>query len=260
VVVGDDRFGDLGPDRGERRSAAERLEERDRTHPEPVSGPPEARRPSGRYTWVVGIVFLIAIVVALLNAIPNRGKGLLGPDPGTRAPLFAAPLATGDVEGEANLCQRRPCRKEAGPLPACNARGEGVVNVCDLWRRPLVLTFVFDRGADCFPQVDRVERAMKGLDKVSFAVVYFSRKERDEVSEIVERRGWTMPVAVDKDGQVTNLYGIGVCPTTVFMLRGGKVLDIELGNLTEDQLRARVRRLLRREKAVSRKQRGAGSG
>ena len=45
-----------------------------------------------------------------------------------------------------------------GELPACDVRLEGVVNLCALRERPLVLTFFFDRGADCEPQVDRTER------------------------------------------------------------------------------------------------------
>ena len=43
-------------------------------------------------------------------------------------------------------------------MPACEVRAEDVVNVCELRRRPTVLTFLVTRGADCEPQVDRVER------------------------------------------------------------------------------------------------------
>jgi hypothetical protein len=250
---GDDRFGDLRP---EGRSAAERLEERDRTHPEPREGPPEAPRPRSRYAWVVGIAFLIAIVVAGLNAVRNEGRGSRGPTPGSQLLRFSAPLATGHLRGDANVCQRTPCSSSAGKLPACEVRSREVVNVCELWkRRPLVLTLVFDRAADCFPQVDRVQRSMRSTPGVRYAVVYFSRKERDEVRDIVGRRAWTMPVALDNDGAVTNLYGVGVCPTTVFALRGGKVVGTALGNLTEDQLRARVRGLLRRQRAADRRAR-----
>jgi hypothetical protein len=39
-----------------------------------------------------------------------------------------------------------------------------------------------------------------------------------------------------------NLYGVGVCPITVFA-KNGRVRQTSIGNLTEDQLRARVRRL-----------------
>jgi hypothetical protein len=48
---------------------------------------------------------------------------------------------------------------------------------------------------------------------------------------------------VDEDGSVVNLYGIGICPVTVFA-KGGRVEDTKLGNLTEAQLRRHVERLV----------------
>jgi hypothetical protein len=80
---------------------------------------------------------------------------------------------------------------------------------------------------------------------VNFATVFFTRKDRDEVREIVERRGWSHPVAVDSDGAITNINGVGGCPITVFAGTGGKVRETALANLTEDQLRTKTRRLLR---------------
>jgi hypothetical protein len=248
----DDRFGDLGGPRREGRSAAERLAERDRTHPEPDAGRPETPRPSSRYAWVVGIVMLMGIGVLLLTtALPNSGEGVRGPRPGTRLPVFAAPLATGDLQGDANVRQGASGSDSAGKVPACDLRSGEVVNLCRLRERPLVLTFVVTKGADCEPQVDRVERMRRDFPRVNFAVV-MSGNERDAAEQIVRHRRWTEPVAVDEDGAVVNLYGIGVCPTTVLALRGGRVAETALGNLTEDQLRSKVRRLERRQAAADR--------
>ena len=58
----EDRFADLGGGE-EKRSAAERFEELDERSPEPQPKPPEPPR-RGRYTWVVGIAFVLAIIVA----------------------------------------------------------------------------------------------------------------------------------------------------------------------------------------------------
>jgi hypothetical protein len=242
--VGDDRFGDLGSgEEADQRSAAERFEERDRTHPEPDARPPEVPRPSNRYAWVLGVAFLIVIIIAGINAIPNKGESINGPPAGSHLGKFSAPLATSNLTGDANVCQKRPCPKNAGPVPACDVRSPSVLNICHLWRRPLILTFVFDRGADCFPQVDRVQRALPRLRGVSVAVVYFSRNPFSEIRKNVQGRRWTMPVGVDHDGAVDNLYRIGVCPTTVFADRGGRVRATRLGQLTENQLVAGARRL-----------------
>jgi len=248
----EDRFGDLGP--GDGRSAAERFEEEDRLRPEPDTPPrrPEAPRSGNKYAWAVGIVMLMGIGVLLLTtALPNTGAGLVGPPKGQVVPDFAAPLATGDVSCDdddndcaANVCQRaEECSEQAGRRPACQLRSESIFNVCQARERPLVLTFLVTEGADCEPQVDRVERMRAEFPGVSFAAV-MSGEGRDEVERVARRRGWGLPVAVDRDGALQNLYGLGVCPSTVFAYEGGRVRTTELGNLTEDELRAQVRRIV----------------
>jgi AhpC/TSA family len=202
-------------------------------------------RPGNKYAWAVAIVMLMGLGVLLFaQTLPNRGEGLRGPERGSTLRAFAAPSALGNLEGDTNLCQERPCPEQAGPRPACEVVSEEVVNLCQLRRRPLVLTFIFDRGADCYPQVDRTERVRRELDGVTFATVFFTHKEREEIRELVEARGWQQPIAVDSDGEVANMYGIGGCPTTVFTRTGGRVADTELGNLTEEQLQRKAERLL----------------
>jgi hypothetical protein len=186
---------------------------------------------------------MVLSVLLFVQTLPNSGEGLFGPERGTTLKDFATPSVRSDLEGDANVCQKAPCPEGAGDTPACELRSEDVVNVCELRRRPLVLTFIFDRGASCYPQVDRTERVKSEVDDVQFATVYFSRKERSEIRRLVEARGWTQPIGVDEDGGVVNLYGIGGCPTTIFARAGGKVADVELGNLTEAELRAKAQRI-----------------
>jgi hypothetical protein len=242
--VNDDRFGDLGEGRTpESESIGDRLAERDRTHPEPVRRPPTPR-PTNKYAWAVGILFVMVLSVLLfVQTLPNSGDALFGPERGSQLKDFAAPSVRSNLDGDANVCQSEPCPEQAGAAPACTLDSESVVNVCSLRRRPLVLTFVFDRGADCYPQVDRTERVRRRVDGVEFATVFFSHKERDELRRLAEARGWTQPVAIDEDGAVANLYGVGGCPTTIFSRAGGEVAAVDLGNLTEEQLLAKARRI-----------------
>jgi len=231
--VTDDRFEDLSP--------GERLAERDRTHPEPVRRP-EVPRPGNKYAWLVGILMLMGLAVLLFaQTLPNKGKGLRGPEPGQPLPAFAAPEAHGRLEGDANVCQKEPCDENAGPLPACDVRGEGIVVVCPDERGPRVMTFVVTRGTDCEPQVDRLERIAADFPGVDFVTV-LSGDTKDEASNLAKARRWRQPVAVDEDGSLVNLYGVGVCPVTVFA-RNGRVRSAPVGNLTEAQLRRRTERL-----------------
>ena len=252
-----DRFGYLGaggsavPDRdegGSGRSAAERFAARDELdaaqEPAKRPGPP---RPSSRYAWFIGFVFVIVAAAALANQIVNlrddSSGALKGLEPGSRLPAFAAPLATADVEGDANVRQGTGGDDNAGAVPACEVKTEGVLNSCELRKRPVVLTFVFDRAANCEPQMDRVERMKGSFPGVAFATVFFSRKEQSEIERLVRERGWTQPVGIDQDGAVANLYGVGGCPTTIFAHAGGRVASTKLGNITEQELRARAGRL-----------------
>ena len=231
--MSDDRFEDLSP--------GERLAERDRTHPEPARRP-EVPRPGNKYAWVVGILMLMGLGVLLFaQTLPNKGEGLRGPDPGQALPAFAAPEASGPVDGDANVCQRKPCNENAGPVPACEVRGEGVVAVCPDEAGPRVMTFVVTRGTDCEPQVDRVERIASDFPDVRFVTV-LSGDTKDEARNLARARRWRQPVAVDEDGSLVNLYGVGVCPVTVFA-RDGRVRSAPVGNLTEADLRRRVERL-----------------
>ena len=230
----EDRFKDL--------SVGERLAERDRTHPEPVRRP-EVPRPGNKYAWLVGIVLLMGLGVLLFaETLPNQGKGLQGPEPGQRLPAFAAIAAAGDKDGDANVCQKAPCNKNAGKIPACAVEGSGIVKVCPTERVARVMTFVVTRGTDCEPQVDRVERIMGDFPGVEFVTV-LSGDSKDEAKNLARARRWRQPVAVDEDGSLVNLYGVGVCPITVFA-RNGRVRATKVGNLTEAQLRQKTRRLL----------------
>jgi hypothetical protein len=116
------------------------------------------------------------------------------------------------------------------------------VRVCPDERGARVMTFVVTRGTDCEPQVDRVERIMGDFPNVRFVTVV-SGDSKEETKNLAIARRWHQPVAVDTDGSLVNLYGVGVCPVTIFA-RDGRVRSANVGNLTEAQLRARTRRLL----------------
>jgi hypothetical protein len=234
--VPDDRFADLGA--GDERSAAERFQELDEREPEEEPKPREPPRPGGRYTWVVGIVFVIGLIVAGSNALRHSGAGYRGVPAGKALAPFAAPLATSDHDNDATI---QP-RAGGGHPAACSVHLAGVVNLCDLRRRPLVLTFVATGGAGCADQLDRVERVRRSFPDVGFVGV-ISRKSLADAKRMVRSGGWTFPVALDRDAAVFNLYGIGDCPTTVFARKGGVSAGTRRGALSEAALAARIRTL-----------------
>jgi peroxiredoxin len=239
----EDRFGDLGAgEPAPEQSAAERLAELDATEEPPK--PPESARPSGRYTWVVGIAFLIVVIVVGINSLPNAGRGFRGPAVGDVMPAFAAPSASGTSNAVANVKQARDDKNARNKTPACEVRGAGVVNICDLRRRkPVVLAVIVPGPPRCEEQLDRLQRVSRELPEVQFAAVV-SGKSRGDVAKLVREHGWTFPVAVDRDLAVFNLYRVGLCPTTVFADRGGRVRETKVRQLlSEAELRTAARGL-----------------
>ena len=213
-----------------------------------------------RYSIGVGLLFVAVIAIAFASGIGDKDGGTLGigekPD---RWPLpeFAVPAASGQLEGDANIAQddcstsQLPCPEGSRRTPACRIDSAGAIRVCDLFDRPLVLTFWFSKGGgDCVDQQDAVEDAYaRYRGRVNFLSLNV-RDSRDTVRDLVRERGWTMPVGYDRDGAVASLYRIGVCPTFAYAYPGGTLYKASIGTLTAHQLGARIEVLLAATRAA----------
>jgi hypothetical protein len=71
------------------------------------------------------------------------------------------------------------------------------------------------------------------------------RHSSEEARKAVVEDGWALPRAVDRVGAVGLLYSVGVGPTTFFAYRGGVLASKALGELSEEELIDRIRRLER---------------
>jgi peroxiredoxin len=164
----------------------------------------QARRAARPYAAAIGVIFLAVIVYVSVNTISNKPIGL---KPGDRVARFAAPLATGNIDKDANV----------DPKKACRVSGADVVRICDYFDRPLVLTVWFSRcGGHCEPQLDRVQRIRRRFPNVAF-VGLDVRDSLAKARRTVTKHGWTFPMALDRDGAVSALYGVVVGPTTFFI-------------------------------------------
>jgi hypothetical protein len=212
-----------------------------------------------RYSIGVGLAFLILVALATLNTLGDGGEGTLGldrrPD---RWPLpeFAVPAAAGTLEGDANVAQDDceaaavPCPEDAVRDSACRIDASGAIRVCDLFDRPLVISFWFTKGENCITQQDVVDRVYRRYGgRVNFLSLDV-RDDRDTVRELIDRRDWRMPMGYDRDGAVASLYGVGGCPTFAYVYPGGTLQSASIGDLGEAQLTERVRDLLAASQAA----------
>lgn len=216
-----------------------------------------------RYSIMVGLIFAAIVVVALVRGVPGGGETLGLDRQQARWPLpeFAVPDAAGELEGDANVAQddcavgELPCPADARRRPACEIAAPGAIRVCDLFDRPLVISFWFSRGGGCVEQQDVFSRVFSRYrGRVRFLSLDIG-DDRDTVRELIRRRGWRMPVGYDRDGAVGSLYHVGGCPTYAYAYPGGTLLSASIGELSAAQLGERVERLLaasRRAAAVGR--------
>ena len=154
-------------------------------------GERDSRRPSSRYSIFVGLAFLIVIVIATANTLRTRDDGILGTseaDRGEPLPEFAVPELLGSQEGDANVFQddcetgANPCPADETHNPACEVDLPEVIRVCDLFDRPLAISFWFTGGGDCLPTQDVFDRvAARFRGRVNFLSLNV-RDDRDDAA------------------------------------------------------------------------------
>ncbi|MGZ5315612.1 MAG: TlpA family protein disulfide reductase [Solirubrobacterales bacterium] len=236
--------GGLGAPEGGERSEGGRGPER-----------PRPRRPA-IYSVLVGLVFVAIVAVAGVNTLRTEDSGVLGAGGEGDLPLaqFAVPDARGELEGDANIAQddcevsEVPCPEDERRDPACEIDVPGAIRVCDLFGRPLVLSFWFTRGGECESQQDAFEAAYRRYgDRVGFLGINV-RDERDDVGRLIAERGWTHPIGLDPDGALSNLLRVGGCPTFVYAYPGGIIEGTSVGELDAAELGERVEKLIARSR------------
>lgn len=156
-------------------------------------------------------------------------------------PPFATPLVRSDLDGDANVATRED-QGAAGARPACEVRGPDILNGCQLAERgPVVLTFVAQAGR-CMDQLralEQLKRAEPGLQVAAVAI----KGDRDRLREELDRRRITIPVGWDRDGALSAVYRVLVCPQTVLADQGGIVRATAYEEESLEELQRRAARL-----------------
>lgn len=120
--------------------------------------------------------------------------------------------------------------------------GAAPVDVADFRGKPLVINFWASWCVPCLaemPGFDRVYRTRQ--DSVAFLGVNLA-DDRIGATAVVEQTGVTYHLAADPDGNAfTALGGFGM-PTTIFVDADGRVVELYTGELTAEELEARIER------------------
>ncbi|HEX2088223.1 MAG TPA: hypothetical protein VHF89_21225 [Solirubrobacteraceae bacterium] len=193
---------------------------------EPPPPPPPPAPPPGasRYTWFIGVVFILAVAGVILWGSTTREvpTGELAP--------FAVPLAD---------AAPRP-REDANVNPerACDVRGDWILNICEQYEQgPVVLALFPTDAGRCRRVLDQFERLRPRFPDVRFVAVG-SAGDRDNLKGRAPLLvGW------DKDRAVASYYRLVGCPQIIFAEKGGDVVDTTYRELSDGAIAGKVREL-----------------
>lgn len=204
--------------------------------------PGYARTPRyGRYLWLLAIVIIILLTV---NRSLTKSSIHTGVQPGRMIPPFALPLATGDVNGDANVATKAN-EGPAGDVPACSVRKPGILNVCELYEKsPLVLA-LFVNASSCPAVLSEMQQLASSFPGVQLAGVAI-KGQRESLRKLIAQHGLSdVQVGFDHDGALASLYQVVSCPQVTFVLPGGTAQSAPLlSTPTTAQLRARISTLV----------------
>jgi cytochrome c biogenesis protein CcmG/thiol:disulfide interchange protein DsbE len=123
----------------------------------------------------------------------------------------------------------------------------GTFRLADQAGKPVVVNFWATWCLPCREEAPAFEQVYKNnLDKGLVVVGVDVAEPPDVVGKFVSDMGLTYPIALDTDGETTELYRIQGMPTTLFIGRDGKIKDTIIGGpLTRAAIESKVAELLK---------------
>lgn len=108
--------------------------------------------------------------------------------------------------------------------------------------RPVVVNFFASWCRPCRREAPLLEQARTASPGVSFLGVAY-RDRRADARRFLRETGLGLPTLLDFDGSVGDEMGVRGMPNTFFFDASGRLVAVELGELTEESLARRLREI-----------------
>jgi thiol-disulfide isomerase/thioredoxin len=115
------------------------------------------------------------------------------------------------------------------------------LRLSDLQGKPVVINFWATWCGPCRMEMPELVKAAQDEDVIVLAVDV--QEARGPVEEFAAEFGMTMPVVLDGEGKLRNLYRVPGLPTTYFVDKDGAIVSLVVGPLTPQVLAARLAEL-----------------
>lgn len=178
----------------------------------------------------IGVVVLVVVFVAFaLSRSPQASTGTgaqASTETGAQASTGTAPQASTGPSAAADVVLQD---FDGNPVTISSLEG-----------RPLVINFWASWCPACFSEMPSLEKVYQThRDSVQFLGINLG-KDIEAALSVVEQTGVTYPLARDPQGETFAAFGGYGMPTTVFLDRDGRVIELYTGELTVDELETRI--------------------
>ena len=199
-----------------------------------------------KWTLTAALV-LLAVLIAAWAAMQNDGAlpDLSPPDNSLNQP-GAAPERMGEEKPGGSDMQQSPGREQGGygvypgdmayAFELADIEGN-TVKLSDHRDRVALLCFWQPNSSWCLeqlPLLDRLYEAYKDGAAVVLAVNV--GEEKEEVSRFIREKGFTFPVLLDLDAEVSKKYLVSYLPTNYVINRRGEISAVHIGLMDYDQM------------------------
>ena len=199
-----------------------------------------------KWTLTAALV-LLAVLIAAWAAMQNDGAlpDLSPPDNSLNQP-GAAPERMGEEKPGGSDMQQSPGREQGGygvypgdmayAFELADIEGN-TVKLSAHRDRVALLCFWQTNSSWCLeqlPLLDRLKEAYKDGDAVVLAVNV--GEEKKEVSRFIREKGFTFPVLLDLDAEVSKKYLVSYLPTNYVINRRGEISAVHIGLMDYDQM------------------------
>ena len=109
-------------------------------------------------------------------------------------------------------------------------------NLSDYLGKPILINFWATWCTPCRYEMPLFEQYARKYDSQLVILAVNLQQTDTEVTDYVNELGITFPILLDLDGSISQMYRVQGLPTSYFINSEGRINDIHIGSITEQQL------------------------